>query len=394
MSDDINVLVVDDVPQNLVAIEALLKRPGLTIIQAASGAEALEVLLVQEVALVLIDVQMPQMDGFELAALIRGSARTSSIPLIFLTAGARESKNLFHGYELGAVDFLYKPIDEAILKSKVNVFVELHAKEKQLAKQLDELKQALALNEIFVAVLGHDLRTPLSAVLNGTDLLLKISQDPMIRTAATLMQSSTVRMTKMVEQLLDVARIRAGGMKLHGKETDYAEQCRQLADELGDYRKNGRIIIEAAGNTIGTADVDRIQQVFSNLMSNALQHGDAAIPIKVGIDGTDPQSISISVHNAGSIPAEALKTIFEPFVSRQTIQKNAQGLGLGLYIVRKFVELHGGEVMVTSSTASGTTFVTRFPRRPDDEFFAVKPLANSSHNKNAQSVLPFGLGCV
>jgi two-component system, sensor histidine kinase and response regulator len=362
MSGDINILVVDDVPQNLVAVEALLGRPGLNTILAASGAEALEVLLVKEVALVLIDVQMPQMDGFELAALIRGSARTSNIPLIFLTAGAREPKNSFRGYEAGAVDFLYKPIDEVVLKSKVNVFVELYAKEKQLAKQLEELKQALALNEIFAAVLGHDLRTPLSAVLNGTDLLLKISQDPMIRMAATRMQSSTLRMSKMVEQLLDVARIRAGNLQLCGRDTDYAEQCRQLADELGDHRKSGRITIEAIGNTSGFADVDRIQQVFSNLMNNALQHGDKAAPVIVIVDGTDPQWISVSVQNAGAIPAEALESIFEPFVSRQKIQKTTQGLGLGLYIVRKFVELHGGNVSITSSEDSGTRFVTRFPR--------------------------------
>jgi two-component system, sensor histidine kinase and response regulator len=361
MSDDINILVVDDVPQNLVAIEALLGRPGLNIILAASGAEALEVLLVKEVALVLIDVQMPQMDGFELAALIRGSTRTSNIPVIFLTAGARESKNSFRGYEAGAVDFLYKPIDEVVLKSKVNVFVELYAKEKQLAKQLEELKQALALNEIFAAVLGHDLRTPLSAVLNGTDLLLKISQDPMIRMAATRMQSSTLRMTKMVEQLLDVARIRAGNLQLCASETDYAEQCRQLADELDD-GKSGRITINAVGNTRGLADIDRIQQVFSNLMNNALQHGDKLAPVIVNVDGTDSQWISVSVQNAGAIPAEALESIFEPFVSRQNIQKPTQGLGLGLYIVRKFVELHGGNVTITSSQDSGTRFVTRFPR--------------------------------
>lgn len=391
MSDDINILVVDDMPQNLVAIEALLKRPGLNIIQANSGATALEVLLVKEVALILIDVQMPIMDGFELATLIRGSARTNSIPLIFLTAGAREPKNSFRGYEAGAVDFLYKPIDEIVLKSKVNVFVELYAKEKQLAKQLEELKQALALNELFTAVLGHDLRTPLSAVLNGTDLLLKISQDPMIRTSATRMQSSAQRMNKMVEQLLDVARIRAGNMQLRVSEIDYAEQCGRLADELGDHRKNGRVTIEAVGNTIGAADVDRIQQVFSNLMANALQHGGDAAPIKVSIDGTDPQAISVSVQNAGVIPADALESIFEPFVSRQTIQKSTQGLGLGLYIVRKFVELHGGSVTVTSGDASDTRFVARFPRRSGEVFSEARPAVDSAFGKVTKPASPISL---
>src|SRR6476620_7715593 len=157
---DIHILVVDDIQQNLVAIEALLAPPGLVVLKAASGVDALEILLKQEVALILLDVQMPNMNGFELAELVRGNPHTRTIPLIFMTAAINEPQRSFRGYQAGAVDFLYKPVDPDILRSKVNVFVELHAQNKQLTAQLDELRQALRVNEMFTAVLGHDLRNP------------------------------------------------------------------------------------------------------------------------------------------------------------------------------------------------------------------------------------------
>jgi signal transduction histidine kinase len=368
--EKINVLVVDDVPQNLVAISALLSQPGLNVITVSSGPEALEVLLVEDVALALIDVQMPQMDGFELAELIRGSERTRSVPLIFLTAGAREAKTSFRGYEAGAVDFLYKPIDDTILRSKVSVFVELHAKEKQLSRQLEELKQALALNELFVAVLGHDLRNPLSAILNGAELLKKASSDPLVQSAASRIKTSGNRMTEMVEQLLDVARIRAGALVLRYKKTNYETLCRTIADELSGDTTRPRVDVQGVGNLTGEVDSDRIAQVISNLLSNALQHGTAGQPVQIQLDGSLASRIVMRVINGGVIPASALEGIFKPFYSRHSMDKPNQGLGLGLYIVKMFVESHGGTVNVHSASDKGTVFEVSLPRFP----VAAQPL--------------------
>jgi CheY-like chemotaxis protein len=189
----VQVLVVDDVPQNLVAISALLARPGLKVLQAASGVEALEILLVEEVAVALVDVQMPTMDGFELAELIRGSERTRHVPLIFLTASASDPGRTFRGYEAGAVDFLHKPIDPLVLRGKVEVFVELFAQRRELASQLEDLRQAVRMNEIFAAVLGHDLRNPLSAVVTGAELVTRLTTDERVLKAAGLIRSSADR---------------------------------------------------------------------------------------------------------------------------------------------------------------------------------------------------------
>src|SRR5579862_233655 len=171
MTSRVKCLLVDDLEENLLALAALLRREDVEILEARSGAEALELLLAHEVALAFLDVQMPEMDGFELAELMRGSERTRHVPLIFITAGPRDQHRMFKGYEAGAVDFLYKPIEPHILKNKADVFFQLYRQKQQLAQELRERTETLRLNEMFTAVLGHDLRNPLGAILLSAELL-------------------------------------------------------------------------------------------------------------------------------------------------------------------------------------------------------------------------------
>lgn len=362
VTDNINILVVDDIEQNLVAIEALLARPGVTVLKAASGVQALELLLAHEVALALVDVQMPHMDGFELAELIRGSDRTRTVPLIFLTAASHERESHFRGYEAGAVDFMYKPIDPGVLASKVNVFVELHTQKKLLARQLEELRQALTLNEMFTAVLGHDLRNPLSAVLHGSELLLRTSSEERVITNAKRIQFSAKRMAKMVEQLLDVARIRSNGLALQPIAANYHDVCKAIVDEIADVQSRGRVQLHCAGDTVGAIDVDRFSQVISNLISNALQHGHPDHPVRVEIDGNAAERIAVRVHNEGVIPPDHLPRLFNAFQASMESRTSKNGLGLGLYIVKKFVDAHGGQVTAHSASDHGTTFEVLMPR--------------------------------
>lgn len=363
MSDDTNVLIVDDIEQNLTAIEALLARPGLRILKANSGTDALELLLAHEVALALVDVQMPNMNGFELAELIRGSDRTRAVPLIFLTAGAREQAMSFRGYEAGAVDFLYKPLDAHVLRSKVEIFVELHTQKKQLARQLEDLRQALNLNDLFTAVLGHDLRNPLAAVMNGAGLLRKTSDEPRVLATAGRIESSTRRMARMVDQLLDVARIRTSGLALQMQQTDYADLCRNIVDELSDAYPGSLVSMDVTADVMGEADVDRLSQVVSNLVRNAVQHGAPDKPVQLQVDGSQSDCISLRVCNEGVIPPDQLPHLFDAFRPGLASKRSGQGLGLGLYIVKKFVDAHGGNVVVRSHPATGTEFELTMPRR-------------------------------
>ena len=208
-------LLVDDLEENLLALSALLRRDDVELLMARSGAEALDLLLQHDVALALVDVQMPDMDGFELAELMRGSERTRNVPIIFVTAGARDYQRVFRGYDSGAVDFLYKPVEPHVLKNKAEIFFQLHRQRLQLVLELQERTETLRLHEMFSAVLSHDLRTPLSAIVSGAQLLNKSSTDEAVRRVSARMLSSSLRMTRMIEDLLDLTRARlAGGIPI------------------------------------------------------------------------------------------------------------------------------------------------------------------------------------
>lgn len=362
IQDPVNVLVVDDTEKNLIATEALLAHPGLHIVTARSGLVALELLLEQEFALALIDVNMPEMDGFELAALMRGNTRTKSIPLIFVTAALQESGRAFRGYEAGAVDFLNKPVDPNILRSKVEVFVELYRQRKQLELNAFELKKALSVNEMYNDVLGHDLRSPLQAILNGAELIIRRPDHPNVLSTANIIKSSGLRMANMVNQLLDLARARSGDFRLHLSESDYRIVCEQIVQEYTVPGMADLIDISVGGDTTGTFDKDRVGQVFSNLIGNAVQHRIPDTMIRVRIDGTDENEIVIQVLNDGHIAGSDLDKIFEPYHSASRERQGTSGLGLGLYIVKQLVAAHHGEIGARCNDEEGICFEIRMPR--------------------------------
>ncbi len=166
-------------------------------------------------ALALLDVQMPEMDGFQLAEIMRGAERTRHVPIIFVTAGMRDQVRMFRGYESGAVDFLYKPIDPHMLRGKADIFFQLHRQKQQLARELHERTETLRLNEMFIAVLGHDLRNPLHAMMLSAHGIHRAAKEDPVKQAATRIVSSGNRMSRMIEDLLDLARGRlAGGMQI------------------------------------------------------------------------------------------------------------------------------------------------------------------------------------
>jgi CheY-like chemotaxis protein len=203
------VLIVDDLQQNILALQAILGHSKLQLLTANSGPQALEMILRHDIALALIDVQMPEMDGFELAELMRGNERSRHIPIIFLTAAIGDPSRQFRGYEAGAVDFLSKPFDAFVLRSKIEVFVQLHAQKRRLAQKLAELEESLRLNELFTAVLGHDLRSPLASVLANAEILKRLAPTEQISGIADRISASSERMSRMISQILDLARVRA-----------------------------------------------------------------------------------------------------------------------------------------------------------------------------------------
>jgi two-component system, sensor histidine kinase and response regulator len=356
-TDSIKFLVVDDTEENLVALEALLRRDGLEVLTARSGLEALELLLVHEVALAFLDVQMPGIDGFELAELMRGAERTKHVPIIFVTAGARDPQRVFKGYESGAVDFLFKPIEPHVLKGKADVFFELH-------RQRRELANALRLNEMFVGILGHDLRNPLSTIHTGTQLLERqLADEGLLRTLRRMARAGQ-RMKDMIEQLLDLTRARlAGGLGFLPSRTrlDVGELVQRTVEELRGAHPTRAIAVEVLGDCTISGDTDRLLQLFSNLIANALVHGTPGSAVSVTSEGT-AREVVVRVRNRGVIAEDLLPTIFDPFRARQGTSKS-QGLGLGLYISQQIALAHGGGVSVQSTEGTGTIFTVRLPKR-------------------------------
>jgi two-component system sensor histidine kinase/response regulator len=350
------ILLVDDLESNLVALAALLRDDDVEVIEAQSARAALELLLVHEVALALVDVQMPEMDGFELAELMRGSERTRQVPIIFVTAGMREPARVFQGYDSGAVDFLFKPIEPRILQHKARVFLELY-------RQKQALREALRVNEEILAIVSHDLRSPLSSILMTAELFADSGQPDVVR-AARHVRASGQRMQGMLDDLLDLSRARlGGGIPIAPRPVDLAAVTRRVVSELQAAHPRRTVVVRAKGDPRGEWDEARLEQVLSNLVGNALRHGTPDTAVEVGSDGSAADGVTISVHNAGHIPAALTPRIFEPFLQGKKGRARAEGLGLGLYIVQQIALAHGGRVTVDSTEATGTTLRVELPRR-------------------------------
>jgi two-component system, sensor histidine kinase and response regulator len=357
------ILAVDDFEDNLASLGDCMDRPDLDLLTARSGTEAIALLAGHDVALALVDVQMPHMDGFELAEAMRADPRLSHIPIIFLTAMSRDQTRMFHGYESGAVDFLYKPVECQILRSKIDTFVQLHQQRVQLAAQIEVLRETIRLNEALVAILGHDLRGPLGSVLSSIEGFFDKPDPESTERIAVGMRSTIQRMTRMIDQLLEFARLRHGAIELRPVPTNMAGLLARILREDVETRPEGDIQLETVGDTGGHWDPDRLMQALASLIDNARRHRAAGTPIRVRLDGTDAARVVVQVENAGTISPELLPHLFEPFhSSRDQRGSPSEGRGLGLYVVKQMVDAHGGSVSVRSEPGEGTRVDVVVPR--------------------------------
>ena len=301
-------------------------------------------------ALALIDVQMPGMSGFELAELMRGTERTRHVPIIFVTAAAPERGRIFRGYEAGAVDFLFKPIDPHLLRSKTGVFIELFRQRQLLARQLDEHRLLVRAAEMMTGVLGHDLRNPLGAIVSSAEVLRLIApDDERIQKIARTITSSSARMKRLIEQLLDFTTARLGALPVRPADIDLKDLAEHAVAELRTQHPDLRLTI--SGDVRGQWDPDRLLQVLSNLVGNAVSHGIKGNAVHVRVDGSCDSGVIVEVENAGEIPDRVRAQLFSPFVAGE----RSAGAGLGLFIVQQIVEAHGGTIEATST--AGTTLM-------------------------------------
>lgn len=389
--NNVNVLIVDDLPDNLLALEAVIRLEGRTIFQASSGEQALALLLAHEFALAILDVQMPGMNGFELAELMRGTEKTRHIPIVFVTAAGKESNFAFKGYESGAVDFLYKPLDVQAVQSKVNVFALLYRQRMETRRQVlaleksrkeqEELlanlqstqmalEKALKLRDEFMSVVAHELRTPLNTLFMDVQMRkMLLDRGKIAVFDAAYLEKMVARdqrqvqsMVRLIDDMLDVTRIRSNHLSIRPAPFD-------LQALLGRVVGNLNLQAQAAGSTItlhadqpvtGCWDEFRIEQVVTNLLTNALRYGNGK-PVEVSLVLLGG-SVAIHVRDQGKgIPAKDQQRIFDPFERAVGQDDSTTGLGLGLYITRQLVQAHGGTISVQSREAEGAQFSVTLP---------------------------------
>jgi signal transduction histidine kinase len=388
--DPSKLLIVDDLPENLRALDALIRDEARQVFQARSGEEALDLMLEHEFALAILDVQMPGMDGFELAELMRGTERTRNIPIVFVSAAGRELNYAFKGYEQGAVDFLYKPLDPDAVRSKVNVFVTLDQQRREMRRQMEalersrreqetllrelnktqeELQRSLRMRDDFMSLVAHELRTPLNTLFLETQmrsLQLKRGNLPAFNPeqVGNMIQRDERQikaMIRLIDDMLDVSRMKSGTLSIRPGKVELMGLLERVINDLS-------LQAAAAGSTLqlsshgpveGYWDEFRIEQVIVNLLTNALRYGGGGT-VEVSVQEIGCH-VRIDVRDQGKgIAPDFIDRIFEPY-ERGARSGEPKGLGLGLYISRQLATSHGGELTVQSTPGEGATFSLLLP---------------------------------
>ncbi|MEO8707034.1 MAG: response regulator [Kofleriaceae bacterium] len=394
------ILVVDDTPANLLAMEVALAPLNRTIVTASSGQDALARLLDQDFALVLLDVQMPEMDGYETARWIRSRQRTQHVPIIFVTAHDHDDEAVLKAYALGAVDFLFKPIVPEILCSKASVFVTLQERTELLAaeqlqrdfdsrrrdyetvalrrdrdreiaanKELARLNAALAASDRrkdgFIAILAHELRNPLAPVRTCIDLIRQTPDQPLSARMLDILDRQTQVLSRLVDDLLDLSRIKADKIELRPEQVELAEVVEAAittSRPVIDGRAHTLVLHASTAPLRVVVDTVRLSQVLANLLNNAARYTRRGGRIDIELRSEDTWAFVRITDNGVGIPAELQETIFKMFVQERVSSDGSGGLGLGLALAQRLVEMHHGSISVHSEGRDrGSTFEIRIP---------------------------------
>lgn len=393
----VNILLVDDQPGRLLTYRAILEPLGERLVEASSGEQALKLLMEDEYAVILLDVNMPGLDGFETAHLIHQHPRFEKTPIIFVTAVNVTDMDRLRGYKLGAVDYVMVPVIPEILRSKVVVLAELYRKRRELrdanaaleaekARELDRLNASLRdanaelaglvdrlrdadrRKDEFLATLAHELRNPLAPLLNAVNVRrlsdATASADPL----QGLMERQLALLVRMIDDLLDVARVTQGKLELRRTPTTLRavlDSAIETTHPLLRHDRHELRIDLPEEPLVLDGDAARLSQVFANLLNNAAKYSDPGSPIEIAARADGDATIEVAVRDHGLGLDEAqVRSIFEMFVQAHTsADRAAGGLGIGLTLVRQLVGMHGGAVEARSAgPGKGSEFIVRLPR--------------------------------
>ncbi len=363
MADSPKVLLVDDVGANLVSLDATLSSLPCERLFAHSGNEALRMLLKQEYAVMLLDVQMPEMDGFEVARLARSNPETRDIPIIFLTATRETPEGVLRGYGSGAVDYLIKPVEPDVLRAKVRIFLDIFIARERLSAQLDlyrtTLKELETANEAlwhFTRAASHDLRQPVHGMHGMLELLAReVGDRPRAMRDIALMTQTCDRLAALLDSLLAYAGLQKPAAMEEVELSPLVEQV--VADLAPRIEAEGAMVdIEQLPRVRG--DAGRLYQLFANLIGNALKFRRPGVAACVSVRGERRPGCMASIEvvdNGIGIPKDQAEKVFVAFQRLHNV-RDYEGSGLGLAICRQIVEQHGGQISVESEPGQGSRF--------------------------------------
>jgi signal transduction histidine kinase len=437
MSASPAVLVVDDKPANLTALEAVLAQPDLAVVRATSGRQALALVQAHDYAVVILDVQMPDMDGLEVARHIRAAELHHLTPVIFLTAFDIEPALVRQAYASGAVDFVVKPFDPQILRAKVSVFVELFRQRAEIAAQGERLREAQAaaqaaalaearhqweaaatrariererdeanaqkdelrrldgLKDQFLATLSHELRNPLMSLLAAAEMLDRHPIEDMgLGRLHGLVRRQLAHLRRLVEDSLELSRFTQGKIEVRPHRIDLRETIEravELTQATIDRRGIDLVVSLPPGPVRTLGDDVRLAQVISNLLDNAVKFSPEGGRVHLALEVSD-SAARIMVRDSGAgIPADRLGQIFDPFVQGQPGDALRGGLGIGLALVKQLVELHGGRVAAASAGRGlGAELTVTLPLIAAEHDPALPPAADAPGPGRRETPTPAG----
>lgn len=372
MSDLPKILIVDDIPANIFSMQQMLHSVKAELISANSGQEALALILRHDFALMILDVQMPEMDGVELATLVRQNESTKSVPIIFVTAVSKDEKWVFGGYDAGGVDYLFKPIEPKILMGKVRVFLELYQRDKKNRDLLEELKAVKSKLEFsnrelvnFAHIVSHDLKEPLRGIRNFTQFFVDDHREQL--SADSIKQMERIvglsdRMAQLIDGILSYSKVDT--VELAYQKCSVGDIVEGVAQSLMMRLEEEKVELRIRGPFPEcVADSVRLGEVFRNLMTNAMKYNDKTEKwVEVGF--CQEKGAFYVKDNGIGIPDSKKELVFKDFQRLHGKDEYGGGSGIGMSIVQRIVERHEGKIWLESEEGVGSTFFFTLSQQP------------------------------
>lgn len=366
------ILIVDDKQENLISLRKFLEANHFKVDVASSGEEALKKVLKKTYALIILDVQMPGMDGFEVAELISGYSKTIDTPIIFLSAVNTEKKFITKGYETGGIDYLTKPFDPDILLLKVKTFYRLFEQTQAMHQMQETLKQEIEHRKLlenkkdeFISIASHELKTPLTSVRGYLQLLERLPETAHSEKLKTYLTKTSTQLDKLrdlIDDLLDISKIESGKMKFNFQYISLEKLIENTIENISQMHPQHTFNRIGHVDCIVYGDEIRLEQVLVNYLTNAIKYAPNSKEIDVVCKLIKNNRVQIGVRDFGiGIPPDKVNQLFDKFYRVEESSYKFQGLGMGLYICKEIIARHHGEYGVESEVNKGSFFYFNLP---------------------------------